>query len=150
LIRPGLHTAGHRMGEYERGGDLEFAAQQAGGAGRLEAQRPPVLAAGEDLGEFHLAPGLLARPPDRAAICWLADENRLIRRRLCTGRQPAGPALCWLSGPKGNDHFCQDCICPRARPATSSIPGLPRDTFTSSALPPRTFTDSPGNGGSSR
>jgi hypothetical protein len=39
---------------------------------------------------------------------------------------------------------------PRARPATARIPGLLRHTFTSSALPPRTFTDSPGNCGSRR
>jgi hypothetical protein len=39
--------------------------EQAGGAGRLESQRPPVLASGVDLGEFHLAPGLLAQPPGR-------------------------------------------------------------------------------------
>src|SRR6266566_6204250 len=31
-------------------------------AGRLEPQRPPVLAARADLGEFHLAPPLLAQP----------------------------------------------------------------------------------------
>ena len=35
-------------------------------------------------------------------------------------------------------------------PATSRIPGLPRYTFTSSAPPPRTFTDSSRNGGSRR
>jgi hypothetical protein len=43
-----------------RGGGLELAAEQADGAGRLEGQRPPVLAAGADLGEFHLAPRLVA------------------------------------------------------------------------------------------
>jgi hypothetical protein len=50
-----------------------------------------------DLGEFHLAP-----------------------------RQPAGSPLSWLSGPKGKDHFCQNSIRPRASPARSRIPGLPR------------------------
>ena len=38
-------------------------------------------------------------------------------------------ALEWakgLGGLKGKDHFCQDSRRPRARPATSSIPGLPR------------------------
>jgi hypothetical protein len=50
----------------------------------------------------------------------LAHQNRLIRRLLRTGRQPAGPALCRLSGQKGNDHFCQDSICPRARPVIHS------------------------------
>ena len=73
-----------------------------------------------------------------------------MRRLLRTGRQPAGPALCWRSGLQGKDHFCQDSMRPRARPGTSRIPGLPRYAFTSSAPPPRTFTDSPGNCGSSR
>ena len=73
-----------------------------------------------------------------------------MRRLLRTGLQPAGSPLPGLSGLKGKDHFCQDSMRPRARPATSRIPGLPRYTFTSSAPPPRTFTDSPRNGGSSR
>ena len=38
--------------------NLKFAAEQICGAGRLEAQGPPVLAARVDLGEFHLAPRL--------------------------------------------------------------------------------------------
>ena len=63
-----------------------------------------------------------------------------MRRLLRTGRQPDGPGL---SGLQGKDHFCQDSIRPRARPATSRIPGLPRYALTSSAAPPRTFTDSP-------
>jgi hypothetical protein len=62
LIRAGLRPAGQGLVEHERGGGLEFAAQQMGGAGRLEAQRPPVLATGADLGEFHFAPRLLAQP----------------------------------------------------------------------------------------
>ena len=61
LIRARFHTSGQGLGEHERGGGLEFAAQQAGGAGRL-AQGPPVLARSADLGEFHLAPRLLAQP----------------------------------------------------------------------------------------
>jgi hypothetical protein len=73
-----------------------------------------------------------------------------MRRLLRTGLQPTGPPLPGLNGPTGKDHFCQDSIRPRARPATSRIPGLPRYTFTSSAPPPRTFTDSPPNCGSSR
>ena len=73
-----------------------------------------------------------------------------MRRLLRTVLQPAGSPLSWRGGLKGKDHFCQDCRWPRARPATSRIPGLPRYTFTSSAPPPRTFTDSPGNCGSSR
>jgi hypothetical protein len=80
----------------------------------------------------------------------VARENQLIRRLLLTGRQPAGSPLPGLGGPCGNDHFSQDSSRPRARPATSSSPGLPRYIFTSSARPPRTFTDSPGSCGSSR
>jgi hypothetical protein len=58
LIGAGLHTSGQGMGEHVRGGGLEFAAEQIGGAGRLEPQRLPVLATGADPGEFHLAPRL--------------------------------------------------------------------------------------------
>jgi hypothetical protein len=101
FIRAGFHATGQGLGEHQRGGGLQSAAEQVGGAGRLESQGPPVLAIRADLGEFHLALRLLA--------------------------QPRG-----------------------ARPATSRIPGLPRYAFTSSAVPPRTFTDSPGNCGSRR
>jgi hypothetical protein len=66
-----------------------LAAEQADGAGRLEPQRPPVLAAGADLGEFHLAPWLVAPLPARATICPSASEIRLMRRLLRTGLQPA-------------------------------------------------------------
>ena len=62
VIRAGFHAARQGMGEHERGGGLECAAEQIGRAGRLEAQGPPVLAAGADLGEFYLAPRLPARP----------------------------------------------------------------------------------------
>ena len=41
---------------------VECAAEQIGGAGRLESQGPPVLATGADLGEFHVAPRLLVQP----------------------------------------------------------------------------------------
>ena len=60
MIGAGLHAAGQGLGEHVRGGGLELAAEQADGAGRLECQGPPVLAAGADLGEFYLAPGLVA------------------------------------------------------------------------------------------
>ena len=76
-----------------------------------------------------------------------ADENWLMRRLLATGVQPGGLPLPGLNRLKGKDHFCQASMRPRARLATSRIPRLPRYTFTSSAPPPRTFTDSPGNGG---
>jgi hypothetical protein len=69
---------------------------------------------------------------------------------LCTGVQPGGPPLPGLAGLKAKDHFCQASMRPWARPATSRIPGLPRYTFTSNAAPPRIFTDSPRNGGSSK
>src|SRR6266576_7245586 len=41
FIRAGLQTTGQGLGEHERGGGLEFAAEQIGGAGCLEAQGPP-------------------------------------------------------------------------------------------------------------
>jgi hypothetical protein len=74
-----LHAAGQGLGEHKRGGGLEFAAQQVGGAGRLEAQGPPVLTIHADLGEFHPALRLLARPGTRATSGPLARENRLMR-----------------------------------------------------------------------
>ncbi len=49
-----------------------------------------------------------------------------MRRLLRTGRQPGESPLSGLSGLKGKDHFCQNSMRPRARPATSRIPGLPR------------------------
>jgi len=57
------------------------------------------------------------------------------RRFLRTGCQPAGSALSRRSGLQEKDHFCQDCMRPRARPGTWRIPGLPRYTFT--AMPGR-------------
>ena len=62
FIRAGFHATGQGLGEHERGGGLECAAEQAGGAGRLESQGPPVLAARADLGEFHLALRLAGQP----------------------------------------------------------------------------------------
>ena len=50
-------------------------------------------------------PGSSASPGTRAKIRPLAGENRLIRRVLLTGLQPAGSPLSWLSGSKGKDHF---------------------------------------------
>ena len=89
-------------------------------------------------------------PGAGATIGPLASENRVMRRLLRTGRQPTGSPLCGRGGLYGKDHFCQASRRPRARPATSRIPGLPWYTFTSSAPPPRTFTDSPRNCGSRR
>ena len=48
-------------GEHERDSDLQFAAEQVGGAGGLEPQGPPGLAMPMDLGELHQAPGLFTR-----------------------------------------------------------------------------------------
>lgn len=62
FIEAGLHATEQGVGEHERCGGLEFAAEQIGGAGRLEAEGPPVLATGVHLGEFHLAPRLQAQP----------------------------------------------------------------------------------------
>ena len=64
FIRAGFCTTGQGLGEHERGGGLEHAAEQICRTGRLESQGPPVLATGADLGEFHLAPRVLARPRD--------------------------------------------------------------------------------------
>ena len=50
-------------------------------------------------------PGSSASPGTRAKIRPLAGENRLIRRVLLTGLQPAGSPLSWLIGSKGKDHF---------------------------------------------
>jgi len=66
FIQAGFHAAGQRLGEHERCGGLQCAVEHVGGAGRLESQGPPVLAAGADLGEFHLAPRLRAQSRDAA------------------------------------------------------------------------------------
>ncbi len=79
FIQAGFHTTGHGLGEHERGGGLECAVEQISGAGRLEPQRPPVLATCADLGEFHLAPRLLAQPRDGR------------RDRRASQREPADP-----------------------------------------------------------
>jgi hypothetical protein len=59
FIRAEFHTTGQRLGEYERGGGLERAGQQIGGARRLEAKGPPILDGRVDLGEVHVAPSLV-------------------------------------------------------------------------------------------
>jgi hypothetical protein len=63
-------------------------------------------------------------PAAGAATGPLASANRMMRRLLATGLQPAASPLSGLGRLKGNGHFCQDSICPRARPATSRVPGL--------------------------
>jgi hypothetical protein len=90
LIRVGLHAAGQGLSDHKRCGGLEFAAQQVGGAGRLEAEGPPVLTIHADLGEFHPAFRLLAGSRDVRRERPLARENRLMRRLLRTVLQPAG------------------------------------------------------------
>jgi hypothetical protein len=130
-----LPAPGQRLGEHKRGGGLESAAKQIGGAGRLKSQGPPVLATRVDLGEFHPAPRLRAQPGARATICPLPSANRLIRRLLRTGRQPAGSPLCWLGGVKGKDHFCHDSagICTGV-PRQPRLPRLSLETRSSRAL----------------
>jgi hypothetical protein len=61
VIHTGFPATGQGLGEHERGGGLECAAEQIGRAGRLESQGPPVLTTRADLGEFHPAPRLLAK-----------------------------------------------------------------------------------------
>jgi hypothetical protein len=61
VLWAGFHVTGQGLGEDERGGGLEFAGEQVGGAGGFESQSPPVMATCLDLGEFHLAPRLLAQ-----------------------------------------------------------------------------------------
>jgi hypothetical protein len=89
------------------GGGLECAAEQAGGAGHLESQGPPVLATGADLGEFHLAPQLAAQPPlyhpapagltsnsvrVRPGSCSTCHKRKCTRTRGITGnRRPDQP-----------------------------------------------------------
>ena len=75
FIRAGFHATGQGPGEDKRGGGLECAAEQIGGAARLEAHDPPVLAMGADLGEFHLAKRRWPGPGQRASSCPLASEN---------------------------------------------------------------------------
>jgi hypothetical protein len=126
LVQAGFHTTGQGVGEHERGGGLEFAAEQIGGAGRLEAQGPPVLAAGADLGEFHHAPRCWPGPGPRAATGPLASGNRLMRCVLRTGCQPGWSPISARGGMQGKDHFCQAWMRPRARPGTWKVPGLPQ------------------------
>ena len=64
-------------------------------------------------------------PGALAVICALAGGNRLMRRRLCTGRQPAGSALSWLSGLKGNNHSART-------PGARGAPRLPPPGFPGS------------------
>jgi len=89
---PGLQTTGQGVGEHEHGGGLELAAQQIGGAGRLEPQGPPVLAARVDLGELHLAPRLLAQAlpttPLTAADLLLRQASRVLRGPYGLGDDP--------------------------------------------------------------
>ena len=91
VIRAGLHAAGQGLGEHVCGGGLELAAEQADGAARLQCQGPPALAAGADLGEFYLAPWLVAPLPGARAV-----RPRLRgrgRRSAPVGATP-GPKAC--------------------------------------------------------
>src|SRR5215470_6891088 len=59
------------VGKHERGGGIEFAAQQACGTGRLKTQGPPGLPTHVGLGEFHRTPWFPAGPRNaRRAGLW--------------------------------------------------------------------------------
>jgi hypothetical protein len=54
-----------------------------------------------------------------------------MRRTLRTGIQLAGRPLPWLSGLRGNDHFCQDWMRPLMRPTNWQRRGGPQaSSFT--------------------
>ena len=112
--------------EHARRGGLQQVAERVLRAGRLESQGPPVLAVHADLGEFHRAPGLLARPR-AVARDWPAGQGEPADPPFLAYRFPAGQVTAVLAGrAHGKDHFCQASMRPRARPATSRMPGLPR------------------------
>ena len=149
FIGAGFDTAGQGVGEHERGGGLEFAAEQIGGAAPSnpsDHQSWPRVRTSVSSASHR---GCWLSPAVGSAISRRGDENWLMRRLLVTRLQPAGSPLSWLRGLTGKDHFCQDSIRPRARPATSKIPGLPPKDLTSRP-PPRTFTDNPGRCGCRR
>jgi hypothetical protein len=94
FIWAGLHTSGQGLGEHERGGGLQGTAEQIGRAGRLKTQRPPVLPTGVDLGQFHLAPRLLA-------------QARAARRDLPAGQwEPADAPPSAYRPPAGQVTLC--------------------------------------------
>ena len=97
MIRAGFHNE-QGLGGHERGGGLKCAVEQMRGAGRLEPQRPPMLAARAASVSSTSHPRSWPSRGARATICPLARENRLIRRLLVTGLQPGGPPLPGLSG----------------------------------------------------
>ncbi len=142
LIRAGFRAAGHGPGDHERGGGLKHAAKQIGGAGHLQAQGSPVLAAPADLGDLHLAtparrsasrrchdrPIGQREPDDPLPLAyWLpADRVTAVAAEWVTGKGLLSPGL---QVPAGAASHLEDS-------------GLPRYAFSSSAPPPRTFTNS--------
>jgi hypothetical protein len=84
---------GQRLGGNERGGSLEFAAQEISGTARLQPQRPPALATRANPGQLYLAPASRPSPGARVMNWPLAEENRPMRRLLCTALHPAGSLL---------------------------------------------------------
>src|SRR5580704_14174692 len=109
FIRAGFHAAGQRLGEHERCGGLEFAAEQIGGAGRLESQGPPVPAARADLGEFHRAP-------------WFAAQLRGAGHDRPAGqREPADPPPLAYRPPAGQ---VTAVLAKRANGKGPLLPGL--------------------------
>jgi hypothetical protein len=147
FVGAGFHATGQGLGEHERGGGLELAAEQIGGTGRLESQGPPVLATRADLGEFHLAPRLLA-PPSGGRRALLAGQREPADAPPLAYRLPArwvaavvagraeekGPLLPELQAPAGAASHLQDSQAPAVglhlqRTAPANLhrqPGQPR------------------------
>jgi hypothetical protein len=147
LIGAGFHTPGQGLGEHERGGGLECAVEQAGGAGCLEAQGPPVLAAGADLGEFDLALRLPARfrsgfpDPDKDPMTALASVIAACER----SRSPRARS----TDPSCNSAIATPTGWPRDRkkltphpisgPASFGLPRAASDCPTASGTTPPAF-----------
>src|SRR5271154_7423324 len=55
VVHVKFHIAGRGLGEHQRGGARQRAAEQVSRTGRLESQGPPGLTARADFGEFHSA-----------------------------------------------------------------------------------------------
>lgn len=97
VIQAGFHLTREGLGEHERGGGLELAAEQVRRADRFEAERPPGLATGEDLGQFHRAPCFLARPlstqPD-----WPAGQRKPADVPRLSDQPPTGWVTAAVAG----------------------------------------------------
>ena len=134
FIRAKLYTSGQGVSEHERGGGLEFAAEQIGGAGRLEAQGPPVLATGADLGEFCLASRLLAQPWG-ARLTLSAGQGEPADAPPLAYRPPAAGWRC--RGGAGYRERTTSARTPSARGRVPPPPGSPGCRGTPSPPMPR-------------